>query len=249
MDANSLHSAYQSAAKRLLLLDYDGTLADFAPTPPEAKPSARLLTLLEKLTADPKNTIVVVSGRDHETLDAWMGDLPVAFAAEHGLLLKEPGKTWRIVLPVNDAWKPSVREIMEAYANQLPGALVEEKQTALSWHTRAAADADRAEGLQAELVAKLQPLAASLQLRIISGSRVVEVQPAGADKGVAAHHWLNKDTWGFVLAAGDDTTDEDLFKAMPEHAVTVKVRPGLTAAKHHVDTPAEMLTLLENLAN
>jgi trehalose 6-phosphate synthase/phosphatase len=63
-----IRQQYQGARRRLLLFDYDGTLVDFAPTPAEAKPTSAMLRLLGSLTADPRNTVVIISGRDHATL-------------------------------------------------------------------------------------------------------------------------------------------------------------------------------------
>src|SRR5438132_6903173 len=85
METAKIVDAYKHATKRLLLLDYDGVLAPIVPLPEQAMPSKKMFALLEKLTADTRNTCVVVSGRDHETLDEWLGNLPLAFAAEHGL--------------------------------------------------------------------------------------------------------------------------------------------------------------------
>lgn len=241
-----IHHAYTAAHKRLFLLDYDGTLADLMPTPPEAKPTPELLDVLARLAADPANTVVIISGRPHETLQEWLGNLPLAFAAEHGLMTRQPGQAWQ-TLTFGREWIPDVQDIMQTYTDKLPGAILEHKTNALAWHCRDAADPALADTLQQNLIATLQPLIHKHSLRLIDGNKVVEVQPAGFDKGSAAKQWLDAAHWDFVLAAGDDTTDEDLFGAMPAQAFTFKVRDGNTLAKLQVSCPSELRALLASL--
>ncbi|MFQ5946919.1 MAG: bifunctional alpha,alpha-trehalose-phosphate synthase (UDP-forming)/trehalose-phosphatase, partial [Anaerolineae bacterium] len=79
-----LRAAYQDAQRRLLLLDYDGTLVPFAPRPEDASPDPVLLKDLHALASDGKNTVVIVSGRDQATLESWVGSVGAALVAEHG---------------------------------------------------------------------------------------------------------------------------------------------------------------------
>ena len=90
--------------KRLVLLDYDGTLVGFQKTPGAAMPDAALLELLSKLCADPHNKVVIISGRDYHTLDAWLGHLQLDMIAEHGAWYKEEGKIWRSRRDLNFEW-------------------------------------------------------------------------------------------------------------------------------------------------
>lgn len=239
--------SYANSTKRLFLLDYDGTLTNLMLTPSEAKPTPALLKFLNRLAGDPLNTVVIISGRDHRTLDEWLGSLPVTFVAEHGLLTKKPGQDWCISTDIDTSWKPSIREIMSRYTSQLEGTLIEEKTNSLVWHWRASVDSQQGDKLANKLARELEQVLDTSKLRIMLGSYVIEVCTKGVDKGSAAKCWLDEQHWGFILAAGDDTTDEDLFAAMPPEAFTIKVGPGKTAAKIRVGTPEEMLTLLKSL--
>lgn len=87
----SLKLRYDQAVRRLVLLDYDGTLVAFKARPEDAKPTPELIALLQRLADDPANHVVINSGRDHYTLEKWLGNLPVSFAAEHGAFYKEHG--------------------------------------------------------------------------------------------------------------------------------------------------------------
>jgi trehalose 6-phosphate synthase/phosphatase len=240
-------SAYKKAHKRLFLMDYDGVLAELKPTPSEAKPTPELLAILSRLAQDARNTVVIISGRRHQELEEWLGNLPISFAAEHGLLVKEYGRPWSLTNDIDTAWKPSVLAVMQPYAAKVAGSLIEDKTNALVWHYRNARNQDDAKATEKQLAAELQPLGEQFDLRIMLGSKIVEVQPLGTNKGLAANYWLERGNWDFILAAGDDTTDEDMFKAMPPEAFTIKVRPGDTSARLRIATPDDMLALLNSL--
>lgn len=232
---------YNRAKRRLLLLDYDGVLVPLAPTPEAAAPSASLVELLRALANDPRNTVVVISGRPPETLDEWLGQTGVDFAAEHGHFIKKQGD-WRQVATGKRAWKKTVRQHMAEAVRQVPGSHIEEKHTSLVWHYRQASPAP-AERMAHTLLATLSRLD---DLHVSLGAKVVEARLPGADKGQAAHEWLRPE-YDFVLAAGDDTTDEDLFTAMPPGAITVKIGPGATVANVRLASSKQFVQILMDL--
>lgn len=240
-------SAYKKTHRRLLLLDYDGTLVELKLTPSEAKPTKQLLAILNKLARDAGNTVVVVSGRRHEELEEWLGGLPISFAAEHGLLVKERGLQWSLTKKIDTAWKPPIIACMQPWVAKVAGSLIENKTNSLVWHYRNARNQDAAKAAERQLVTELQPLSEQFGLRIMLGSKIIEVQPPGTTKGLAAKYWLDQGSWDFILAAGDDTTDEDMFKIMPSEAFTIKVQPGDTAARLRLDTSSDMRKLLDSL--
>ncbi|MEW6217870.1 MAG: trehalose-phosphatase, partial [Candidatus Bipolaricaulota bacterium] len=245
-EVDRLVAQYTAAEDRLLLLDYDGTLVSFAPTPAAAKPDRELQTLLARLAEDCRNEVVIVSGRDRDTLAAWLGDLDVALVAEHGAWVRERGGAWRATVARDAGWKDRVRPILDRYVRRTPGAIVEEKAFALAWHFRRAEP--YASRLRVpELRKELQDLAAHLDLHVLEGDHVIEVKAGAFHKGQAAAHWLEK-RWGFVLAVGDDRTDEDLFGSAPAGAWAVKVGAGPSQAAYRVPGPSEVRALLARLA-
>ena len=244
---HAIRARYTASQHRLFLLDYDGTLVGIKPTPPEAKPTEALKALLADLAADAGNTVVIISGRDHETLEAWLGDLPIAMVAEHGFFRKEQGSTaWQMVTAHDARWKTAVTPLIEAAVSELPGSFMEEKVSSLVWHYRLADEA-AAEPVVRQLTAQLQPVVAAHGLLVVPGKKVVEVRLAGYDKGVAAEHWLQTGRWDFVLAAGDDTTDEDLFRPVPVGDFTIKLGAGASIARYHLADPEALLQLLATL--
>jgi len=239
---------YHRSHRRALFLDYDGTLTPLARYPATVFPSETTIDILRSLAADPSNHIVIVSGRDRQTLQAWFGELPVGLVAEHGVWLKPAKQSWRIAKPLSEEWKRQLLPILESYADRLPGASVEEKEYSAAWHYRLA-DPEQAEFLRAELTDHLLNLTAKADLQIFQGSKVVEIGHAGTDKGSAVIEWLAKDHYDFVLAIGDDATDETLFRALPESAVSIRVGVTGTHAQRNLRNVAEVADLLHSLAD
>ncbi len=244
---HALFDTYKAASKRLFLLDYDGTLSDLKPTPPEARPTPKILQILRGLAAQPGNTVVIISGRKHEEMDKWFSALPVSLVAEHGLLVKRAGQSWQTTVTMDTSWKDEVRSLMDSYTSRLPGTITEEKTAALVWHSRNASDHSLVAAAVTELLGRLKPICKQHKLKLMLGKEVIEVQQQGYDKGTAAAYWLTQDKWGFVLGAGDDITDEDLLAALPTFAITIKVGGGNSIAKQRIASPSAMIALLTAL--
>jgi trehalose 6-phosphate synthase/phosphatase len=238
---------FQNSAKALLLLDYDGTLVPFSPKPAQAVPGARLLKLLEKLSKNHRTEAVIISGRDKNTLEEWFGGLNLGLVAEHGVWIKEKGGGWETIETLTSDWKKEVHPILESWVDRTPGSFVEEKEFSLVWHYRKASP--RLGELRArELINNLSNTVASLNLQLLEGNKVVEVKNAGINKGRAALRWISREKWDFILALGDDWTDEDTFKALPSTAWSIKVRFGTSAARFSLSSPSEATSLLRRLA-
>lgn len=242
-----LVSAYRSATRRLILLDYDGTLMPFSTRPADVAPTDEVRALIGALVAEEANQVVVISGRDRATLEAWLGDLGVDIVAEHGVWLRGASGEWVTIEPMSDEWKPRVYDLLEMYVDRTPGSFVEEKDYSLVWHYRKVDDV-MAEARVLELKGALTPMVADWGLAVMDGNKVLEVKAANANKGRAAHRWMCRDDVGFILAIGDDRTDEDVFEAAPEGAWTIKVGVGSTQARHSVRNVAEVRALLAELA-
>jgi trehalose 6-phosphate synthase/phosphatase len=246
-----LVQAYEDSERRLLLLDYDGTLVPFAPTPEKAKPDEELIAVLTPLARDPKNTMVIISGRDAETLDAWLSEVGMDLVAEHGLMIRHAHqKQWeQIDDDISDEWKEQLKPVFEMFVDRTPGALLEEKGAALVWHYRRA-DPGLGSQRAAELIDTIEGYIANTSLHILQGHKVVEVKPSTVSKGRAAHPWLSAKTpYDFILAAGDDVTDEALFEVIPESGWTVKIGvPERSKAHFFLSDPSEVRSLLKELS-
>jgi len=234
------------ARKRLLILDYDGTLVPHYPYAYQAVPDPGLKQLLGELASLPNTYVAVVSGRGREFLESWLGDLPIYIAAEHGAYIKDLDGNWAQLFPFDTEWKNTVRKVMEEYVALVPGSYVEEKTSAIVWHYRNA-DPEIGEVKANDLVEALRGLLEGSKASLIRGKKVVEVRPAGVNKGAAAKLLVERLAPDFVLIAGDDDTDEDMFKAAPD-SFTIKVGRGDTAAKYAVASYKALREVLKALA-
>src|SRR5881628_205795 len=176
---------YTNSENRILLLDYDGTLSPFKERPETAVPGAILLSTLNALAEDPRNNLVIVSGRHRDLLHKWFGSLSVGIVAEHGAWIREKDKDWLPAIKVESNWKEKVRPILQNYEDRLPGSFAEEKEFSLVWHYRAA-DPELASVRSKELADELGYFTENTELQVLQDSKSIEVRNVGIDKGMAA---------------------------------------------------------------
>ncbi len=244
-ERGALLEAYRKAKKRLILLDYDGTLMNFQSDPKAVVPDPELLNILQNINKNPKNKLVVISGRDHLTLDKWLGHLGIDMAAEHGVWIKRRGE-WKTSTGAKNDWKKDIRPVLETLVERTPGSFTEEKDYSIAWHYRNI-DKGLGEKRVREFKDVLQYLTANLDLQVLEGNKVVEIKNAGINKGKAALYWIKKEQYDFILAIGDDRTDEDIFKVLPESAYTIKVGLEQTAARFNMLSVKNVRKLLNQL--
>ncbi len=244
-EANVL-SAYRNSSKRILFLDYDGTLVGFRKRPELASPDNDLIKLLDGLAKLEGNEIVLISGRDKDTFGDWFGEKNYSLIAEHGVWLKNPNQKWRKIEKLNSEWKELIRPVINFYVDRTPGSFIEEKNYSLVWHYRRC-DPDLGTIRAIELKDELTSLIANFNLEILEGNKVIEVKNSGINKGRAAAHKISGKEYDFILGIGDDWTDEYLFQELPSEAITVKVGLLNTKAKFIVDSFGEVRKLLEKL--
>ncbi|MEM1323157.1 MAG: bifunctional alpha,alpha-trehalose-phosphate synthase (UDP-forming)/trehalose-phosphatase [Bacteroidota bacterium] len=244
-DLSELLQAYRQAKRRLLLLDYDGTLMSFQNDPTRTAPDEALLNCLQRLVETPGNKMVVISGRDRHTLGKWLGPLNIEMSAEHGAWFYL-NQLWQTSTGLSSNWKEDVRPVLENMVQRTPGSFIEEKEFSLAWHYRRI-DKDLGAKRIREYRDVLQYLTANLDLQVLEGNKVVEIKNSGINKGKASLRWLGEANWDFILAIGDDSTDEDTFRAVPPSAWTIKVGLGQTAARYHLIGVENVRSLLGTL--
>lgn len=242
----AIYKIYSKTCKRIFFLDYDGTLVGFNADPLNAVPDQELYDILASLIADPANEVVLVSGRDYETLEKWFGHLGIKLIADHGAWQKLNG-TWESI-PLDNQWKKQVYPIMDTYADRTPGSFIEEKTFSLAWHYRNV-EVGLGNLRAVELMNNLRYLISDQGLQILPGNKVVEVKNMEINKGRAVTGILHQQQYDFVVAIGDDQTDEDMFKAVPENAATIKVGQNISAAKYYLNNFKEVRNLLKGFEN
>ncbi|EME30539.1 alpha,alpha-trehalose-phosphate synthase (UDP-forming) [Galdieria sulphuraria] len=234
----SILESYQTSHRRLLLLDYDGTLTSYRTLPELARPTSHLVHILKKLSSNRRNRVFVISGRDKNTLSSWLAMTGTGLAAEYGfyycwpkneeindneptrdkdwvplwysLISNEKNISWeRISQSLNVA-----KDILKRFEDCTPGSFISEKETCLTWHFRDA-DPDFAYSQAMEARQHLEQALMETPLEILMGQKILYVRPKGVDKGSFVQFILTKlqpQSPDFILCIGDDRTDEQMFQ-------------------------------------
>jgi trehalose 6-phosphate synthase/phosphatase len=172
--------------------------------------------------------------------------LPLWLHAEHGLSSRRPDGTWLPSAHERPAAYAQAEAIMHKYARRTPGAFVETKAASVAFHYRRAnpfVTYGVLTQLRDELSHSIGP-----ELELLDGHKVLEVRARDVGKMIAVQIALAQaPNDSIVMAAGDDRTDEDMFRALPKTALSIHVGKGTSAAKLRVDSPQTLISLLSRL--
>ena len=238
--------ALARARERILLLDYDGTLAPFRVERLEAQPYDGVREALQAIIRSAESRIVIVTGRELRVVTTLLGidPLPEVWAS-HGWERRSLLGGYRLSpLP-----PPAKLWLEEARRNALDAGLgshLEEKPTSLALHWRGLSDGDAAT-LKRRCLSTWRDLAEAPALDLHPFDGGVELRVPGRDKGTAVREILaESDGEAMVAYLGDDNTDEDAFAALPKGGLGVLVRSEVrpTAATAWLRPPEELLWFL-----
>jgi len=187
---------------------------------------------------------VISSGRDLHTLESWLGKLPLDMAAEHGAFYKENGTWYKKSSPYS--WDDGLIQLLQNFIDKTPRSNLEVKETALVWHYRKV-DEWLASMREQQLVNALIAPCSRLNLQIMRGNKIVEVKSPEYTKGAEAKRLLQQDKYDFILALGDDMTDEDTFLALPHSAYTIKIGSISNVARFYLLSQSDTLPFIQYL--
>lgn len=218
LQQEQLANKYSSSSKRLFMFDYDGTLTPIVSDPDAALPSDKLLQSLETLASNNHNKVWIISGRSRAFLSKTFGHINgLGLSAEHGSFLRKPGDDeWEnLAASMDMGWKAEADNLFTSLCETIEGAWVERKEVAIVWHYRNAVDHDACLAKAIEAKANLEgERLKKWDVEVMLGKANLEVRPRFLNKGVMAARFIletfGEDDTGFVLCAGDDTTDEGL---------------------------------------
>ncbi|KAJ5593001.1 hypothetical protein N7537_009905 [Penicillium hordei] len=264
LDRAKLMKQYRKARRRLFMFDYDGTLTPIVKDPQAAIPSDRVLRTLKSLSADPRNAVWIISGRDQAFLDEWMGHIPeLGLSAEHGCFIRKPGsEDWEnLAESSNMGWQKEVVDVFQHYTERTQGSFIERKRVALTWHYRRADPEYGAFQARECRKALEDTVAKRWDVEVMAGKANLEVRPTFVNKGFIATRLVNE--YGtapgkapeFILCLGDDFTDEDMFRALKKfdlprdhvYSVTVGASSKQTDASWHLLEPADVIGSIQML--
>ncbi|AIY14959.1 bifunctional alpha,alpha-trehalose-phosphate synthase (UDP-forming)/trehalose-phosphatase [Cellulophaga baltica] len=235
---------YKTSKRRLLFIDYDGTLAGFHNNPQKASPDEELYDLLDAISSQENTDMYLISGRDKETFTKWFLPKKYNMIVEHGVWISENGAEFSMLENVKKDWMEKILPVLESFVDRTPGSFIEEKNYSLAWHYRKT-DPDFGQKRASELNTVLTSLIANDDLSVLNGNKVMEIKSSNVNKGRAAMRMYGKNDYDFVFAIGDDWTDEFMFQELPKTAVTVKVGLQKTSAKYYVDGIKDVRKLLK----
>src|SRR5689334_52354 len=217
-------------------LDLDGTLVDIAETPEDVDPGPGEISLLRNLVGAAGGALAVISGRSLARIDELLAPLVLPAAGQHGVERRDAkGARHRHRFPANVLRPVAVG--IKSFAARHRGLVFEDKGASVALHYRLAPQ------LAAAAHAKVREVAEPLgdKVEVQGGKMVVELKPAGCDKGKAIAEFMREAPFAgrVPVFLGDDVTDEFGFRvvnAMGGH--TIKVGAGDTVARWRVDDPA-----------
>jgi trehalose 6-phosphate synthase/phosphatase len=166
--------------------------------------------------------------------------------AEHGVWTKDSGGDWELYQDTENKWMKNIKDIMDFHVDRTPGSFVEEKEYALAWHYRKV-EPDLSTVRSRELRDILLSFTENLSVGVHQGKKIIEVKSSFINKGTAIEKWLISKKWGFIMAIGDDWTDEDMFDRISSEGYSIKVGPGITKAKYNLKNVNGVHSLLINL--
>jgi len=242
--SKEIAAQFKSASRRILFIDYDGTLVNFTDKPENAKPDETLKQLIDKLNSLENTDVILISGRDKDTLGSWWKEIPVELISEHGVWNRKVNGEWELSENVKNDWMPVVRPVIENFVDRTPGTFIEEKNYSLAWHYRKA-DPELGDIRANELSTTLKELISNHGLSVLEGNKVLEIKSSGVNKGKASTKKLVGKNYDFIFAIGDDWTDEFMFEDLPENSITVKVGIKKTSARYYVDNTSKVHSLLQ----
>ena len=238
----------------LLFLDYDGTLVSFRERPQDVVTSDEVRTALIRFIKNPKFTVFIVSGRTLHEIKRLLDIDGLSFAALHGLQIElGNGESY--------SWQPNsniqsilekIKEVSVYKFKDEKGVYIEDKRFTLAFHYRTLAE-EKIHYATEKFLEIVKKTDVNKNYEIIHGAKVVEIRPKGWNKGKAVKYIYtiiaeSKNTLPIYI--GDDTTDEDAFRAIGNRGITVFVSNNSnqsTAAQYWLKDPDDVLKFLNYL--
>lgn len=213
-------------------LDVDGTLLEIADTPSAVRVDMELLELIGRLFRISGGALALVSGRSISDLEELLGTLHLPLAGQHGLERRDSaGRLWIHAAP--PAAKCAIKEALVPVLTRHPGLLLEDKGLTLALHYR---QAPHLAAYAHRLMARLMQEAGG-ELELQKGKRVIEIKPAGIDKGTAVAEYLTESPFRgrHPVFIGDDLNDEHGFAEVNRMGgISIKVGPGTSCARYRL---------------
>jgi len=244
--------ALLKAESAAFFLDYDGTISELKRKPEDAVPNDEINELFIRLENQKNLDVYLICGRKKEDMDQWFSRYRFNLIAEHGYYYKHHNAADWIVFDAQAdlSWKNQIIEIFQLYTGMTPGSNIEDKTSSVVWHYRNS-DPEFGTWKANQLVAELYEMLSNLPVEIHHGQKIVEVGSMQINKGIVLDHFVQLNKYDTVLCAGDDETDESMFRYMDDTEVfSIKIGDGTdTMAKFRISGPKAFRAFLSEVLN
>ncbi len=239
---------YRDAKHRIVVTNYDRVLVPFSGEFNSVEPTEFLKKIIAEITGNENTDLVINSGRSRKYLDKWLGDLDINMTAEHGTWVKDADTNkWTLMKKVSTEWKEEIMPILEMYNDRLPGASIEEKEYSVAWHY-IKADVEQSSFISKELFDNLVSITHNMNIRVEYGSQAIEIYHAGIDKSEIVKYFLDKKKYDFIFLIGNNWSDEELYRILPDHSYSVNIGNIYTDANFMIKDHSEALFFLKSMA-
>lgn len=253
--ADDLFTSLSPDNRIWLFLDYDGTLAEFAPTPDHIEPQADVIDLVKKVAEHPRIRLAVISGRRLQHVQSLLPISGILLAGTYGVEMSD----WNgdLIHRVSyEALRPTLDQLKDSWCRILGdrnGFYLEDKGWSLAIHARYAEEGEAADVLESAR-GQAEELTDVHQFRVLGGHRFLEVGPRSANKGRSVDYILHHFPWeGAVpIYIGDDDKDEEAFEEILARggiAIVVSLIPRESYADYRLRSPRDVQDWLRKLLN
>lgn len=252
-DLNRISASLKKSTVKILMLDFDGTLAPIVRYPEKAKLSKETRTLLEKLSLKPNLYLAVISGRQFKDIKEKIGLSNVIYGGNHGLEGEILGEKY--LFPISDKVLRTlgrIRKQLNQVSSKFKGTFIEDKGLTLSFHYRQTDEAMVPE-IKLLINQTLKPYIKDGLVSAIAGKKIIDITPnVNRNKGDFADLIVRQITNKTkkkpeTIAIGDDETDEDVFKHLKNGITIVVGKKSQSKAEYYLKNPREVLKFLEVL--
>ncbi len=229
-----------------LFLDIDGTLVEFAATPDQVVMPQQVTDTLQRLSGEARGTLAIITGRPIPSADKLFHPVSFPMAGLHGGEFRHDGRHETLPVPViPEQWKQRAMQL----ADELPGVSYEPKRQGLAVHFR---EAPEQGPTVTEALRKMVEEPINPGFHLLEAHGATEIRPDGIDKGSAIERFMQMPHFKgcHPIFFGDDTTDDDGFRALEKiggtRVVVGQRRPP--EAQFYVKDPQTMRDLLAKLS-
>lgn len=244
-----IFARYRDATRRLIIIEYDGALLPYDLHPGLTQPTAEVQNILKDLSADPRNLVMLLSGRDMEHLDKHWRSSQLILVAENGAYYRVPGGTWQSLFAADNYWIERVANALESLSFLYKDTFVERKEHSVVWHHRAM-KAPMADAEIRQILSAVNALNNQGHFTVRHDEFALELSTAGIDPGSFIARWIGGQYFDFTMAIGTSRIEQSVFGLFSREACSVRVGPAVaTRANFQLPSQDEVVPFLGQLSS